>query len=48
MTFDEFLAGEGILAACEEDAIKEIVADQIRAAMKEQHLNKTPLPTLLR
>ena len=42
-TFDDFLAREGLLAACEEDAIKEIIADQIRAAMAEQHLTKTAM-----
>jgi hypothetical protein len=42
-TFDEFLAGENLLATCEEDAIKEIIADQIRAAMKEQRLTKTAM-----
>jgi antitoxin HicB len=42
-TFDEFLASEGLLAVCEEDAIKEIIADQIRAAMAEQHLTKTAM-----
>lgn len=29
-TFDDFLASEDLLAVCEEDAIKEIIADQIR------------------
>lgn len=42
-TFDDFLEGEGLLAACEEDAIKEIIAEQIRAAMKEQRLTKTAM-----
>jgi antitoxin HicB len=42
-TFDDFLASENMLAACEEDAIKEIIADQIRAAMKEPHLTKTAM-----
>ena len=42
-TFDDFLSGEGLLASCEEDAIKEIIADQIRAAMKEQRLTKTAM-----
>ena len=42
-TFDEFLASEGLLAVCEEDAIKEIIADQIRAAMKAQGLTKTAM-----
>jgi antitoxin HicB len=42
-TFDDFLASENLLAVCEEDAIKEIIADQIRAAMKAQHLSKTAM-----
>jgi antitoxin HicB len=42
-TFDEFLASENLLAPCEEDAIKEIIADQIRDAMKSQHLTKTAM-----
>jgi antitoxin HicB len=42
-TFDEFLASENLLAVCEEDAIKEIIADQIRAAMKDQDLTKTAM-----
>jgi DNA-binding phage protein len=42
-TFDAFLAGEGLLAQCEEDAIKEIIADQLRAAMKAQGLTKTAM-----
>ena len=29
-TFDEFLADQGILEPCEEDALEEIVADQDR------------------
>jgi hypothetical protein len=31
-SFDEFLAGEGLLAETEDAAIKEIIADQIKAA----------------
>ena len=42
-TFDEFLESQGLLAICEEDAIKEIIADQIRAAMKDQGLTKTAM-----
>lgn len=42
-TFDDFLASENMLAMCEEDAIKEIIADQIREAMKAQHLTKTAM-----
>lgn len=40
-TFDDFLASENILAVCEEDAIKEIIADQSRgdqgAAPSQDH-----------
>ena len=39
-TFDEFLAGQGILEACEDHAIKELIAEQIAAAMKSQGLTK--------
>ena len=34
-TFDDFLAGQGMLEACEDHAIKEMIADQLAAAMKE-------------
>lgn len=47
-TFDEFLESENLLATCEEDAIKEIIADQIRAAMKEQGLTKTAMAARMR
>jgi antitoxin HicB len=39
-TFDEFLADQGMLKACEDHAIKELVAEQIVAAMEEQGLTK--------
>lgn len=42
-TFDEFLASAGLLADCEETAIKEIIADQIKDAMKAQSLTKTEM-----
>src|SRR5262249_37139021 len=42
-TFDEFLAREGMLAEIEERALKEIIADQIREAMKERGLTKTEM-----
>jgi antitoxin HicB len=42
-TFDDFLATENLLATCEEYAIKEIIADQIRGAMKAQSLTKTAM-----
>lgn len=47
-TFDEFLEGENLLASCEEDAIKEIIADQIRDAMKAQGLTKTAMAARMR
>lgn len=42
-TFDELLAKEGMLAETEELALKEIIADQIREAMKERGLAKTEM-----
>jgi transcriptional regulator GlxA family with amidase domain len=42
-TLDEFLAGQGMLAACEDHAIKEIIADQLAEAMKRQGLTKSAM-----
>ena len=42
-TFDEFLAEQGILAACEEHAVKELIAEQLAAAMEEQGLTKVEM-----
>ena len=42
-SFDDFLDEQGIRVAVEERAIKEIIADQIAAAMKENHLTKTAM-----
>jgi antitoxin HicB len=42
-TFDEFLESQGMLAACEDHAIKEIIAEQLAAAMKAQGLTKTEM-----
>ena len=42
-TFDDFLAEQGLLQACENHAIKEIIADQLAAAMKESGLTKTAM-----
>ena len=39
-TFDQFLAGQGILEACEDHAVKELIAAQIAAAMESQGLTK--------
>jgi len=42
-TFDQFLAQQGLLAETEDAAIKEIIADQIKVAMHEQHLSKSAM-----
>jgi antitoxin HicB len=42
-TFDEFLAKDGLLAETEDAALKEIIADQIKVAMKEERLTKTAM-----
>jgi len=42
-TFDDFLAGQGLLQACENHAIKEIIAGQLASAMKERGLTKTAM-----
>jgi hypothetical protein len=42
-SFDEFLAEEGILETCEEQAIKELLAEQIERAMQEQGLTRTAM-----
>ena len=40
---DEFLAAQGILEECEEQALKQILADQIKTAMDRDHLSKTAM-----
>src|ERR1700758_3934415 len=42
-TFDDFLAGQGILEACEDHAIKEIIAEQLAEAMEEQGITKVEM-----
>ena len=42
-SFDDFLAEDGLLEICEEQAIKEILADQVKAAMEAEGLNKTEM-----
>jgi antitoxin HicB len=42
-SFDGFLAEDSLLEICEEHAIKEILADQIRMAMENEGLNKTAM-----
>ncbi len=42
-SFDEFLADSGLQQTAEELALKEIIADQVAAAMKAEGLNKTAM-----
>lgn len=42
-TFDDFLEEQGLLQACEDHAIKEIIAEQLAAAMKESGLTKSAM-----
>ena len=43
LSFDGFLAEQGILEKCEEQAIKKILADQIKAAMEKDRLTKAAM-----
>ena len=47
-TFDDFLAGQGLLEDAEEIAIKRVLALQIGEAMKAQGLTKTAMAALMR
>ncbi len=42
-TFDDFLASQGMLEACEDHAIKELIAEQLAVAMEEQGLTKVEM-----
>ncbi|MFN0167494.1 MAG: Fis family transcriptional regulator [Bryobacteraceae bacterium] len=42
-SFDSFLAEQGILQECQEQAIKQILADQIKAAMEKDRLTKAAM-----
>ena len=42
-SLDDFLAAQGILEECEEQAVKQILPDQIKAAMEKDHLSKTAM-----
>ncbi len=42
-SFDAFLAEQGMLQECEEQAIKQILADQIKAAMDKDSLTKSAM-----
>ena len=42
-TFDDFLAGKGILSACGEHAVKELIAEQLADAMDQQGITKVEM-----
>lgn len=42
-TFDDFLAEQGMLEACEDDAVKEIIAEQLAEAMTARGLTKSAM-----
>jgi transcriptional regulator GlxA family with amidase domain len=42
-SFDDFLGNQGILEECEHQALKEILADQVRQAMADNQLSKTAM-----
>jgi hypothetical protein len=42
-SFDEFLSEQGLLEECEHQALKEMLADQVRQAMADNHLSKTAM-----
>lgn len=42
-SFDDLLAEQGLLEACEQQAIKELLALQVGEAMREQGLTKTEM-----
>jgi hypothetical protein len=47
-SFDDFLAEEGIREEVEDLALKEIIADQIAAAMKKEGITKSRMATRMR
>ena len=42
-SFDDFLVEDDLFEICEEHAIKEILADQIKMAMENEGLSKTAM-----
>ena len=42
-SFDDFLDKQGMLEVCEHQALKEILADQVRQAMEENRMSKTAM-----
>lgn len=47
-SFDEFLDKQGRLGDCEDAALKQIIADQIRAAMVAEGVTKTAMAARMR
>ena len=47
-SFDAFLANEGILEACEERAIKELLAMQVDQAMRAEGISKSQMARRMR
>ena len=47
-SFDGFLAAEGLLQTCEEQALKQILADQIKVAMEKDSLAKSAMAVRMR
>jgi antitoxin HicB len=47
-SFDRFLAEQGILEECEEQAIKQILADQVKEAMQKERLTKAAMAIRMR
>ena len=42
-SFDDFLGEQGMLEDCEHQALKEVLADQVRQTMTEKHISKTAM-----
>ncbi|WJH39210.1 helix-turn-helix domain-containing protein [Aliirhizobium terrae] len=42
-TFDDFLEADGLLEETEAIALKQVIADQLRAAMEQEGLTKTAM-----
>jgi antitoxin HicB len=47
-TFDEFLAGQGLLQVCEDHAVKELIAEQLAEAMEAQGISKVDMARRMR
>ena len=47
-SFDDLLAEEGLLEECEHQALREILAAQVRKAMAEQRLSKQEMAKRMR